>query len=199
MATTMREHESKGERTRRTILEAAVARFGRDGFRATSVTDIARDAGVSGSLAYAYFTDKSDLFLAALDDDIVGIIDEGVASIIAAGDDSWRTELLSTLIAAVERHPLARRILAGLEPDASERMIELPALEELRATVIERLRQDQAAGRVRTDIDEVAVGRGTVSIFIALLMAAVQFGDVAAADNGRDVLAVIEAAIDVSP
>lgn len=188
--------DTKGARTRRTILDAAIGRFGRDGYRATSVTDIARDAGVSGSLAYAYFADKQDLFLAALDDDVVGIIGEGVSAIIDAGDDSWRTELLTTLIAALEHHPLARRILAGLEPDASDRIAALPALDDLRATVVDRLRQDQAAGRVRTDIDEAAVGRGTVNIFIAMLMAAVQFGQGAAVENGADVLSVIAAAID---
>ena len=49
---------TKGEVTRTTILEAAIARFGRDGYRATSVADIARDAGVGGTVAYAYFPNK---------------------------------------------------------------------------------------------------------------------------------------------
>ena len=35
--------ETKGAQTRRAILQAAIIRFGRDGFRATSVADIARD------------------------------------------------------------------------------------------------------------------------------------------------------------
>jgi AcrR family transcriptional regulator len=45
--------ETKGAQTRRAILEAAVTRFGRDGYRATSVADITRDAGVGGTVAYA--------------------------------------------------------------------------------------------------------------------------------------------------
>ena len=48
----------KGEQTRLAILDAAIARFGREGYRATSVADIARDAGVSGTAAYAYFPNK---------------------------------------------------------------------------------------------------------------------------------------------
>ena len=60
---------TKGAQTRQAILEAAIARFGRDGYRATSVADIARDAGVGGTVAYAYFPDKEALFLAALDED----------------------------------------------------------------------------------------------------------------------------------
>ena len=43
----------KGEQTRSTILDAAIVRFGRDGYRSTSVADIARDAGVSGTATYA--------------------------------------------------------------------------------------------------------------------------------------------------
>ena len=44
---------AKGEQTRAAILDAAVQRFGRDGYRQTSIADIARDAGVGGSVAYS--------------------------------------------------------------------------------------------------------------------------------------------------
>jgi AcrR family transcriptional regulator len=60
--------QRKGEQTRQAILHAAIDRFGRDGFRSTSVADIARDAAVSGTLAYAYFPNKEALFLAAVHD-----------------------------------------------------------------------------------------------------------------------------------
>lgn len=187
----------KGARTRRVILDAAIARFGRDGFRASSVADIARDAGVSGTLAYAYFDNKEALFLAALDHDVGEVIDEGVSSVLATtGDDSWRGTLIFTLVEAIDRHPLARRMLAGLEPHVTDRLAELPALEGLRAAVADRLRADQRAGLVRADIDPTAIARGTVAIFISLLMATVQFGPVGADLYGRDVMAVLEAAID---
>lgn len=191
---------TKGELTRRTILDVAIDRFGRDGYRATSVADIARDAGVSGTLAYAYFDNKQALFLAALDDDVVEVIDEGVRSVLeTTGDDTWRGTLIFTLIDAVDRHPLARRMLAGLEPDVTDRIMELPALEDLRAAVAARLRADQHAGLVRAEIDPVAIGNGTVTIFLSLLMSAVQLGPEGAQRHGRDVLAVIEAAIDAHP
>src|SRR3954465_7538657 len=107
---------SKGEQTRQAVLEAAIVRFGRDGYRATSVADIARDAGVGGTVAYAYFPNKEALFLAAVDDDAAAVIDEGVTTLIAFVEE-WRERLIFTLVEAVERHPLARRLLAGLEPD----------------------------------------------------------------------------------
>jgi AcrR family transcriptional regulator len=188
---------SKGEHTRRAILRSAVERFGRDGLRATSVADIARDAGVGGTLAYAYFDNKQALFLAALDDDVVGVINEGVTSTLeTTGDDSWRGTLILTLIESLERHPLARRMLAGLEPDVTDRIFELPALEDLRRAVVARLEADRDAGLVRADIDLTSIGRGTISIYISMLMAAVQFGSEGAAAHVGDVLSVIEAAID---
>ncbi|MEQ8839576.1 MAG: helix-turn-helix domain-containing protein [Acidimicrobiales bacterium] len=188
---------TKGEQTRREILEVAIQRFGRDGFRATSVADIARDADVSGTLAYAYFDNKRALFLAALDADIAALIEEGVSSVLETpGDQTWRDSLVLTLIEALDRRPLARRMLAGLEPEVADRIIELPAMEHLRGAVAARLRADQEAGLVRAEIDAETIGHGIVGIFITMLLAAVQFGTEGAMSHGRDMLAVVEAAVD---
>ena len=45
--------ETKGERTRRRLLELAVRRFADEGYRATSVSAIARDAGITQAAVYA--------------------------------------------------------------------------------------------------------------------------------------------------
>jgi AcrR family transcriptional regulator len=190
----------KGAVTRQAILDAAIARFGRDGFRVTSVADIARDAGVSGTLAYAYFPGKEALFLAALDEDAAGVIEEGLSQVVADPEmtvDDWRQALLSTLVAAVARHPLARRVLAGLEPDVTERVLEIPALGDLRKACTERLRVEQAAGRVRADIDAAVIGNGVVAMVLSLLMSVVQLGGDVARTYADDVAAVFEAAINV--
>src|SRR6516162_1580519 len=113
--------ETKGAQTRRTILKAAIARFGRDGYRATSVADIARDASVGGTVAYAYFPNKEALFFAAVDEDAGGVIEAGLATVAEIPTDirQWHDTLMFTLIAALERHPLAERLLAGLEPEVT--------------------------------------------------------------------------------
>jgi AcrR family transcriptional regulator len=193
----------KGERTRQAILDAAIDRFGRDGYRSTSVADIARDAGVGGTVAYAYFPNKEALFLAAVDDDAAAVIEEGLLSVVdskslGAGAGDWRTSLIATLVGAVERHPLARRLLAGLEPDVTVRVLEIPALAELRKAIAERLRSEQAAGTVRTDIDPVPIANGLVAIVLSLLMSIVQLGDEAAAAYAGDVVSVFAAAIDAA-
>lgn len=186
---------SKGELTRRAILDAAIERFGREGYRATSVAHITRDAGVGGTVAYAYFDNKEALFLAALDEDAAGVIHEGLSELMHDPDPlSWRTTLIASLIEALEHHPLARRVLAGLEPDVTDRVIEIPALLELRKAVVERLRVDQAAGTVRSDIDAEAIGNGAVTIIISLLMSVLQFGPRTVAAYGPDIFAVFDAA-----
>ena len=188
---------SKGEITRQAILSAAIARFGRDGYRATSVARIARDAGVGGTVAYAYFPNKEALFLAAVDHDAAGVIDEGVTHVIENPEaDDWRGTLIFTLVDAVDHHPLARRLLAGLEPDVTDRVMEIPALTELRKVCAERLRTEQAAGTVRGDIDPVAVANGMVSICLSLLMSAVQVGVSGVSAYADDISAVFDAALD---
>ena len=187
--------QAKGERTRQAILEAAIARFGRDGFRATSVADIARDAGVGGTIAYAYFPSKEALFLAAVDDDAAAVIEEGRV-VVSLDADDWRGALMPTLIAAVARHPLARRLLAVLEPEVTDRVLEIPALAELRKTIAERLRDEQMAGTVRSDIDPTAVANGFVAITLSLLMAVVQVGADTVAPYAADISAVLQAAVD---
>src|SRR2546421_8576198 len=138
---------SKGERTRQAILEAAIVRFGRDGYRASSVADIARDASVGGTVAYAYFPSKEALFLAAVDEDAAAVVHEGLSTIDDADIDDWRETLIFTLLGAVERHPLARRLLGGLEPDVTDRVLEIPALAELRKACAARPATQQLTRR----------------------------------------------------
>ncbi len=187
---------TKGELTRRALLDAAIERFGHDGYRATSVADITRDAGVSGTAAYAYFDNKEALFLAALDEDAAAVMGEGLSGFMDDPDAlSWRMTLITALVEALDHHPLARRVLAGLEPDVTDRVLEIPALVELRKAVVERLRVDQAAGVVRADLDVESVGNGAVTIILALLVAVEQFGRGAIARHGPDIFSVFDAAL----
>lgn len=190
---------TKGAQTRGAILDAAVTRFGRDGYRATSVADIARAAGVGGTVAYAYFPNKEALFLAAIDHDAAAVIHEGLSSVEGARVRDWRRSLVFTLLSALEGHPLARRLLAGLEPEVTDRVLELPALAELRKACIERIRTEQVAGSVRSDIDPVTMGNGIVAIMLSLLMSVVQVGGNTALTYADDVAAVFEAALDPRP
>ncbi|MBO2448510.1 TetR/AcrR family transcriptional regulator [Actinomadura barringtoniae] len=187
---------TKGERTRQALLDAAIARFGRDGYRRTSIADITRDAGLSGTASYAYFANKEELFIAAADADAGPVIEEGLAAL--TGDvsiDHWRGSLIVGLLEGLERHPLARRIVAGLEPEFTVRLLSIPALDKLRAENARRLRELQRAGEIRADIDPEQIARGMVPVVMSLLMALLQTGAEPAEFLGPDVAAIFDAAV----
>ncbi|OGO33405.1 MAG: hypothetical protein A2Z16_00830 [Chloroflexi bacterium RBG_16_54_18] len=58
----MPETQSKGERTRQAILEAAYSLFVEQGYHATSMRQIARGAGVALGGIYNHFTGKEQIF-----------------------------------------------------------------------------------------------------------------------------------------
>jgi AcrR family transcriptional regulator len=189
--------ETKGDRTRQALLDAAVVRFAREGYRGTSVADVCRDAGLSTTASYPYFANKEALFIEAVDEDVAGLIDDAVSFVLIDEDpDQWGRVIMRALVAHVDAHPLAGRILRGLEPDFTMRLLSIPALQELRKTVTELIREQQMAGDVRRDIDPGQTASGMVVIVISLLMATMQTG----ADTGdyelaaNDVEAVLHAA-----
>ncbi|MGW0699987.1 TetR/AcrR family transcriptional regulator [Streptomyces sp. NPDC002867] len=68
---------------RRQILDGAARCFARNGFHATSMQDILREAGLSAGAVYRYFRSKEEL--------IEAIADEAFGGIRAAFDDAART------------------------------------------------------------------------------------------------------------
>ena len=139
---------TKGARTRVALLEAAIERFARDGYRATSVAEIARAAHLSSTAAYVYFPNKEALFIAAVDEDAAGVVNAGIGLILDADrSQKWREDLLRTLLDALDDHPLARRVLGGLEPEFTVRLLDIPVLAELRKVVCRPARGAAARGR----------------------------------------------------
>ena len=168
---------TKGDRTRQALLDAAIVRFAREGHRGTSVADVCRDAGLSTTASYPYFANKEALFIAAVDEDVAGLIDEAVSLVVIDEDpDQWGRVIMRALVAHVDAHPLAGRILRGLEPDFTMRLLHIPALQQLRKTVAELIRSQQLVGGVRQDIDPGQSASGLVVIVISLLMATMQTG-----------------------
>ncbi|HEX6311541.1 MAG TPA: TetR/AcrR family transcriptional regulator [Acidimicrobiia bacterium] len=185
----------KGERTRARLLEIAVRRFAADGYRRTSVSDVARDAGLTPAAVYAYFAGKEALFKAAVDADAGALIEK--ASAVAAGQNV-RGEFalrVAELVARLGEHPLARRVLAGQEPEVVGRLLDLPSLAALTAGFADQLAAGQAAGEVRADVDPGAVAMGMEAIVLCLLMGVVQAGVDPGSEMGAAVAEVLDAAL----
>lgn len=186
--------ETKGERTRRRLLELAVRRFAEDGFRRTSVSAIAREAGVSQAAVYAYFASKEALFEAAVDLDAAELIAEADEVVDEAVPlvESLPVFLLR-LREGLPRHRLARRVLAGLEPEVIDRVVDLPALKEIVAEMEGRLRREQAQGLVRDDIDAGLLAVGIETLVLSLLLGMVQVGGGHVDQRTGGVVAVFQA------
>jgi AcrR family transcriptional regulator len=162
---------TKGERTRARLLEVAVRRFAAEGFRRTSVAAVAEEAGVTPAAVYAYFPGKEGLFEAAVDADAAALISEASAGIDDRELVSGELQLLPALMAGLERHRLARRVLAGQEPEVIDRLLAIPALLDLRQRLTDALVAGQDVGAVRPDVDPKEVAVGLETLTLALLMA----------------------------
>ena len=88
------QREEKSERSRRQVLDAALELFSHQGYRATSVREIAEAAGVSTGNVYHHFPDKEALFNTLL-------------------DEFWK-------ISETPRYPFTRALRSGRFPDNIE-------------------------------------------------------------------------------
>jgi AcrR family transcriptional regulator len=185
---------TKGNRTRSALIDHAVIRFAREGFRGTSVADVCRDAGLSTTASYPYFANKEALFLAAVDEDVAGLIDDAVHLVGIQRDLHWGHTMMLNLVDRLSAHPLAKRIVSGLEPEFTMGLLDMPALEQLRKGVSELMRSLQVTGEVRRDVEPDQMASGLVVIVISLLMTIMQTGGASFARVANDIEAVLDAA-----
>jgi AcrR family transcriptional regulator len=96
------------------IIEAAAAAMAREGYAATSMKDIAREAGVAQGLIHYYFGSKEDLVLAVLRQACAEMMDETRRSFSEASGPvmarAW-AGLMAAQQRAVERPELFRLLL----------------------------------------------------------------------------------------
>jgi AcrR family transcriptional regulator len=184
---------TKGERTRQRLLAAAIRRFAADGYRRTSVSDIARDAGLTPAATYAYFPSKDALFRAAVDEDAAALIEQATPAEGAPGALTERWLAVPALLQnALDQHPLAKRVLGAQEPEVLPQLLELPSLAELRKRLASDFRAAQRDGTARRDIDADELAMGLETIVLALLMAGVHVPQ--DLERSAGVLSVLDAA-----
>jgi AcrR family transcriptional regulator len=113
---------------REQIIAAALACFARAGYHATTMADVAAQAGVSKGTPYLYFPSKEALFIALHEEWDCGLADRVNAAIAALPEAGHRSprQVLQVVAAAVADHVLAEtetcrvlmeaRALAAHEP-----------------------------------------------------------------------------------
>jgi AcrR family transcriptional regulator len=126
----------KARRTRERILEAALALFVDRGYEATTMRDVAREAGASLGLAYRYFASKEE-FALALYMRLAEESEEWARDGLAGGTVAERFE--AAMLAKLDqvsshRGPLAALLTSALDPNSR-----LAALGEGTAAVREKM------------------------------------------------------------
>ena|SRR5690348_12718854 len=103
---------------REQILMAATRAFARGGFAATSLDDVAAEAGVSRVILYRHFESKADLYRA--------VLEYASSRLVAAvGVGGYKTESVDALIGAAVEDPDGFRLLfqhAAREPEFRQQM-----------------------------------------------------------------------------
>jgi AcrR family transcriptional regulator len=187
--------ETKGERTRRRLLELAIERFGERGYRATSVSEVARSAGLTQAAVYAYFDGKESLFDAAVDADTEAVVGEIRSRLEGVDARMLIPSFLVAAISCIDDHSLVRRVLEGEEKAALARLLNLPALERLASWLGDEIAKGQQAGTVRSDIDAQTVADGAETLLVGLLMAIIQVGGTHENRRQIGVLGLFDAAL----
>ena len=102
-----------GEQRRVALLESALEVFAKRGYHASSIDDIAREAGVSKALIYEHFTSKQDLYAELLEQHAGELFSALAEAISEAGRSaSSRLEIgIDAFYAFVEEYRVAWRML----------------------------------------------------------------------------------------
>lgn len=108
--------------------------------------------------------------------------------------ETWQL-LVPALLAGLDAHPLARRVLRGQEPDQLTRILDIPAIRDVRALLAGELADAQRRGVVRPDIDADEIAAGLESVVLAVLVTLVQAGGRIDPARQRGVLALVDAAL----
>lgn len=166
---------SKGQRTRRLLIDTTVALLETHGLRDLSVMDVARAAETSPATFYVYFRGVPEVVLAALDDALQtspeletalaqdwlapGMAGKAIAVVIAY-TDLWNRH----------RTVLRVRNLAAEEGDARFYAARTDASRPMMAELSGQIRRAQAAGRVPAALSAPACA-GTILMMLERLAA----------------------------
>ncbi len=125
---TKEQYEEIRQRSMTIIKEVALELFGRNGYHSTSISQIAKEAGVSKGLMYNYFASKQDL-LQAIIADVIEMGDQLVADEVQPGRDAQQTlrAIAERSFSMVDENPHFWKLLVSLamQPEVLENVSQL--------------------------------------------------------------------------
>jgi AcrR family transcriptional regulator len=155
------------------LLDSALEVFAKRGYHASSIDDIAREAGVSKALIYEHFTSKQDLYAELLEQHAGELFSALAEAISEAGRDASARLVvgLDAFYGFVEEHTVAWRMLfrEATDPETAAVLDRITA--EVTAFVAGLIREDPGSRRVE---DDEATREHGVQVLAQLLVGAIQ-------------------------
>jgi len=188
---------TKGERTRERLLRAAVDRFGNFGYRATSVSQLSRDAGLTPAAAYAYFEDKETFWLAAIQADLDALRLEVIGSV--AHSERPIVDSMLVLVDGLQRHALARRLMAEGSPHDLQLVLAHPLFAATTRAVAQGLAARQAAGTLPPNAKPEQMALGMETVIFSLVLSVVRAGMEGVPERIGAVVALLQSAMGGPP
>jgi len=147
--------EEHVRQTRAALLAAGRARFGARGFAATSVDDLAADAGVTTGALYHHFANKTELFAAVFEQLHLEVLGRNGAAAAAATSDVEALVLAfdDFLDAVLDREVRQVMITDGPSVLGLERFTELDERYALKA-IVDTLERANASGELHVEQPE---------------------------------------------
>jgi len=162
-----------GEERRAAILDSALAVFADRGYHASSIDDIAREAGVSKALIYEHFPSKQELY-AELIEHHADELFERIASAIAQAGTAGAARLavgVEAFYGFVEDHRVAWRMLFREVTDAEVAMVLDRVLAQVTALVAALIAEDPGASAAG---DDEAARENAIVMLAQMLVGSVQ-------------------------
>lgn len=173
-----RKTKAEAAETRQALLMAALAVFGRRGYAATRLEEIAREAGVTRGAIYWHFASKADLYTALIAD-ASARLDRVINAALAEGGGSFLEHTRRVMI----------RMLAYLEEDANYcaiqsllllhsnaeyeadrgRAQQVSELQTKTHELAEIMRAGMAAGQFRPDLEPEEAARAMLAYLDGLM------------------------------
>jgi AcrR family transcriptional regulator len=150
------------EATRAALIAAGRKLFGRDGFAATSIEELAREAGVTRGALYHHFDSKEALFESVFEHVEIELISVAARS-AAKGTDAWHSMLIA-----------CRAFLeSAADPDV-QRIVSIDGPSVLGWAKWREIEERYALGALRASLDRAAAegflqGRDTQTLAYMLL------------------------------
>ena len=159
---------------RRSILDATVHLIGQVGWSQVTTRKVAERAGVNNALIHYYFGSK----MALLREAVIGLFTEEfegpISALMEAGDIHAGVDALFDAIEALDvtdTHLIAvsEAMLQGLRDDAIRTWVQ-QVLDETTDAIAAMIAADQAAGRVRSDLDAPGAALVLIGTLDALVL-----------------------------